>query len=813
MGAVWMRALSEVRARRRALLAAALLCGLFGAVTLVTFAGARRAEAAYPRFLERNRGYDVLISDSSVFADVFWKVDFDLLAGLPYAETSVRIVVGGLAVESDRLPDEVLFMGSQDPRFGREINRPLIAEGRLADPSSPDEITVPYFADGPIGGLRVGDEIRAKVGETSIGLRVVGRTVIPGELPPQPFFGWPIVVTSAFLERHQDGFGYRLPAMMIRFEEASDVDRLLRDARGFTEGKVFAPQEQSSHTRAVQGSANLQATAFKLLAAFVALTGIMIMGQVLARETTLGSEEGSTLRALGFDRRQLVWLGILRVMPVAFGGALIAMGLAWLGSPFFPRGSIRAVERSTAPVFDGAVLLVGTLAIVAIVVILVIIPAWRAARMTGRPMPAVVRPSQIASLVAAAGMSVPAVAGVRLALERGRGKTAVPVVSSMVVVSIGIATFVAAATFGGSLQKMVDDRQLQGKTWDQVINTLTDVEQSAVPPEEMERLARARGDALASDPDIEALAFADAGAPLVLFSRQGPARGVPILGLTIDNVKGSLYCPVVEGREPSGPNEVVLGVRMIKALDIRLDPAQPPEIQVALQGAEEHRITVKVVGRAVIPPLGNFGEIGYGIMFGEGGEETSLVEDPSTAPPMTDLLVRWRDGADPEAVIARYRGRYPDVALGEDVSGGRFADVVSFGGVEAAPVAVGAVLATLGAAALAHVLVTAIRRRRRDVAILKTVGFVRGQARRVVAWQATITVLFATLIGMPLGIVVGRTLWNLVANGIGVLPSPKVEPALLWALIPAVVALGNLIAAPPGRSAARTQPALVLRSE
>jgi len=83
-------------------------------------------------------------------------------------------------------------------------------------------------------------------------------------------------------------------------------------------------------------------------------------------------------------------------------------------------------------------------------------------------------------------------------------------------------------------------------------------------------------------------------------------------------------------------------------------------------------------------------------------------------------------------------------------------------------------------------------------AILKTVGFVRGQARRVVAWQATFIAMAAVVIGLPLGILIGRWLWTRVANSIGVVPQPSVTALVLVLLAPAVILLANLIAAMPG---------------
>jgi putative ABC transport system permease protein len=114
---------------------------------------------------------------------------------------------------------------------------------------------------------------------------------------------------------------------------------------------------------------------------------------------------------------------------------------------------------------------------------------------------------------------------------------------------------------------------------------------------------------------------------------------------------------------------------------------------------------------------------------------------------------------------------------------------------------------------IAHALVTGVRRRRRDLAVLKTLGFVRGQISAAVAWQATTFAAVGLLIGIPLGIAVGRWVWTLFADQLGVPPEPIVSvPAVLLA-IPATLLVANLIAALPGRMAGRVRPAPVLRTE
>jgi ABC-type lipoprotein release transport system permease subunit len=139
--------------------------------------------------------------------------------------------------------------------------------------------------------------------------------------------------------------------------------------------------------------------------------------------------------------------------------------------------------------------------------------------------------------------------------------------------------------------------------------------------------------------------------------------------------------------------------------------------------------------------------------------------------------------------------------------------VANFGRVENLPVLMAALVATGAAAMLVHVLVTSVRRRRRDLAVLKALGFTRRQVSAAVAWQATALVAFALAIGLPVGVATGRWIWTLFATRIYTLPEPVVPLRAVLVLIPATVLVANLVAALPARAAAATRPAVVLRSE
>jgi ABC-type antimicrobial peptide transport system permease subunit len=143
----------------------------------------------------------------------------------------------------------------------------------------------------------------------------------------------------------------------------------------------------------------------------------------------------------------------------------------------------------------------------------------------------------------------------------------------------------------------------------------------------------------------------------------------------------------------------------------------------------------------------------------------------------------------------------------------RPAEIVNFRSMTTMPLFLGVALGIGATSALALTLVTSVRRRRRDLALLKTLGFTRRQLAAAVAWQSTVAVGIGVAIGVPVGLIVGRSLWNMFANEIHAVPEPIV-PTLTIALISiGALLLANLVAAIPAQSAARTPATLLLRAD
>ena len=128
------------------------------------------------------------------------------------------------------------------------------------------------------------------------------------------------------------------------------------------------------------------------------------------------------------------------------------------------------------------------------------------------------------------------------------------------------------------------------------------------------------------------------------------------------------------------------------------------------------------------------------------------------------------------------------------------------------PAFLGLGIATGTMAALGLTLTASVRRRRRDLALLKTLGFTGRQLAATVAWQSSVAVGIGTVVGFPLGIVLSRTLSNLFAHDINVVPAPSVPRVTTAVIAVGALALANLVALIPGRIAARMPTALLLRA-
>jgi hypothetical protein len=287
---------------------------------------------------------------------------------------------------------------------------------------------------------------------------------------------------------------------------------------------------------------------------------------------------------------------------------------------------------------------------------------------------------------------------------------------------------------------------------------------------------------------------------------------MPTLGMTPNAVVAP---PILSGHGLRGADQIVLGPETLASLHKKLGDT----VTVGGGGQASHRLVI--VGTATLPALAGPG-LGVGAIIDDRLIPPNLRNaQGSPIPGPNAYFIRTTDGQSPAALGSLHAINHTlNTTLPNDgqPAGGvvtvlRPTAIVNSHSIEAIPAALGAGLAAGAVAALGITLVASVRRRRHDFAVLKTLGFTGRQLGTVVAWQATVAVAIGALVGAPLGVVLGRSLWDLFAHQISAVPAPSAPVVTVVLIALGAVAGANVVAAFPGRLAARTSTALLLRTE
>jgi FtsX-like permease family len=801
VSAVWMRLRSELRARWRSWLGLVLLIGLAGAAAVAAAAGARRTETAYPRFVQAQNGYDLITGGFPGRIDPGWALA--QIEALPEVGQWARVDV---AASSAILPSgrvapapELMAVTDLRGRAGFRLNRFKVISGRMVNLRAPGEAVVD-FPTADRESLRVGSVIKYIVGDPDAkrpklaAVRIVGIVASPGQFPAvgaSSAFG-SVYVTPAFVRAHGIRPSPRDAALLIRLRHGvAGGEAFVRQMRAAGLATVDIPEVQQVQTAGIQRSIRLESQALWALCVLIGLAAFAIVGQSLARQTYLDSADLPALWALGFSRAQLFSLGIARAAIIGLASACVVVPVAVLLSPLTPVGLARIAEPDPGFAVDAVPLVLGGVLVAFLTMLACAVPAWTAARTAtrpGHPAPGRGRSPVLSHALSRTWRSPAVAAGVRMALQPGRGRAAVPVRSAIFGATLGVAALTASLVFAASLGHLLTTPRLSGFTWDAFVSVEGGLPKAAA--------------ALRADPKIAGYT-------------RGGFTGVRIGQLRVMTLvlggPGPARPVITAGVAPTASDEVALGASTMR--DVHTAIGQTVDLALDQAGGHPKPARMRVVGTVIVPPTPFLAtRLGEGAALALPG---LLRIDPGAARQLggAPFLVRFAPGVSRDAGLA---------AVAKDLKGlpnpyvnaaERPASVVSLASIAGLPVALSGLLALIAAGTLAHILASSTRRRRRDLAILKTLGFIRRQLRQAVGWQATTIAGIALLIGLPAGVAAGRWAWRYLAAQLGVLPEPTVPLTAIIITIPAALVLANLIATVPGQAAARTQPAAILRTE
>jgi ABC-type lipoprotein release transport system permease subunit len=804
-----IRLIVAARARRwwRAWLAIAALVSITGGAVLASAAAARRTQAALPQF--------VSAYGADVAAFALQPVPLPRVARLPGVASARQVILPNSApatCRGCRGPVRPLALQVYSPLPDGRAGWKLLA-GRWPDPADPRQVLasftlredlgvhpgtvflVPFYAPAQLHALDRRGGPPAPRGPV-VSFVVTGIAAALQEFPAGAAPVHDLVTTPAFarsvLPRTAAVYQYPIrlrggPAGLGQFSAALQTQA----------GKGLAGYlNLAEQTAAVTAAIHPQVIGWWLLAALAALVALAVVGQALARQGAAESESSAALAALGATRGQLAAVSLAGTAMLALAGAAGAVAVAVALSPLAPVGVARIAETSAGVAFDPLILAAGAAVIVAGTVLLGVWPAWRAglaARPSRRPEP--VRPSAVAGWLATAGAPPAMLIGVRRALQRRAADGTAPVGTALLGTVLAVTALTATTVFGASLSHLLATPALYGQQFQ------LNFSDNGGPTDG--RLLRE----LTHDPAVTGISR---GVDVTT-----TINAVPVEGLAGGSVRGGLLFSAVAGRLPGGPAEVALGATTMRQVGAGL--GDTVRVTVPAPGGHPRSAPFRVVGVVSFPLISGSGGLGHGALYtldallavacppGPGQASCRQAVEQSIR---GGVLVSVRPGPAGRAAIAHYLAAYPSSASLPVTP----ESLVNFGEAVSFPALLAVTVALFGAAMVTHLLVVSVARRRRELSLLKVLGFARGQVAGTVGWQATTLAVAGLAVGLPLGLAAGQALWRAFAVSFGVVAVPVAPPGLLAALAAAVLVAANLLAAGPAIAAARARPGPVLRA-
>lgn len=830
--------LSRATARRswRAALAVAIIGGLLGAVALGALAGARRTASAYGRYLASINASDAFVNIPGRLPGMPLTRPITLISRLPgvtsgaaYVGLAANPVVHGRVDDSFGTDDLVgSDAGEHFTSDGFGQDRMTVLAGRLPAVGATREIALSQRIASLFGvgvGGRVSYEFYRSDPLTGANhplgrstFLVTGIVDIPPVLVDQSDEKNAGVLPPGATQQHLASYVYAWVG--VRLDRGTAGIPALQDHLAALSTSVLQQIFRTSHIRLprltfnisrqdiirsqVQQAIRPQAVALAVFGGIAALAVLVLVGQGLAQVLSRSRPDISAVRAVGATRAQAALALSLPGSVAIVGGGILAVAGAVALSPLAPIGPVRRFDPVRGWQLDGLVLGAGSVLLTAALLGLLALMARRTFRQSASRGDE--RPSRIAQVAASAGLPASAVVGSRNALEPGSGRRAVPVRANLLGSIAAVAAVVVAIVFGASLTGLITHPARYGWNWNVLIQSQGGY--GGWEPRTMSRLVAAQRGV--------------AGWSSFAFSQVPVDRTVlPVLGLQRN--QGSVEPPTTSGQPITGNDQIELGTVTLRQLGKQIGDR-------VLVGIKPYRRWLTIVGTVTLPSFGvaltDHVSLGRGAMLTEAAllaVEGTATENPrSEAQASQDLpsavaidLVPGTSAARRAELIHQITSANPDQDPGGTYEmGPHLANaVVNASRMGSQPLAMALGLTAAAALSLALTVLASVRRRRRDLALLKTLGMTRRQVRAIVAWQTTLTLAVAIVVGTPLGIAAGRWAWRTFAGSLGVAPVTVVPVLLLAAGGVALIAAGNLLAAGPAAVAARTAPASALRAE
>jgi hypothetical protein len=834
----WYRFRTTFARRSGGYLTIVLIAGLIGGLGMAALAGARRTQSSFPTYLASTNPSDLSflagLYHSTVLNNHAYNSGYDpnlirTISHLPHIqsiESYVGLDVAPLAKNgASQGVGTALVEGSVDGEYFN-LDRVAVVQGRMANPKHANEVVVStefarnFFNNKeklPLKGITLGAYTNAQVASPLYGtpkikphLRIVveivgvvkfNDTVLQDDVDAGPLGR---VLFTPVLTRELDQCCTMDTASYVKFDRGYSDNAAVEAeiVQHLPKGAAPLFQVWSTIETKTEQAIEPESIALGVFGGIAVLVSFLLVALVISRQLSFGTGEWNTLRAIGANPNMIMADSLFGVIASVTFGSLFALIVAVLSSPLFPLGPVRPFYPSRGFAFDWTVLgFVTALLIFGLGSVAGVLAhrgtrpyAIRRRRQSSSPR------SSVAHFATTSGLPASAVTGIRLALEPGAGSSAVPVRSAIVGVAIALTVIVSTLTFGASLNSLASHPALYGWNWNYEFSS-SGFGYFDIPQGPVDQL-------LAKDPYVAAWAGVYFG------ELQIDGLTEPVIGTSPSTSVGP---PILSGHALNKSNQVVLGTATLADLHKRVGD------MVEISNGFTAPIRLQIVGTATLPTVGQAGSLhttmGAGALLSYEVIPVSVrnpFNNPVAGPQA--IWVRLRHGVNPTAALRSLRRivAAPSVSsFGSPsiLSVQRPAQIVNYRSMGTTPTLLSSGLAGGAVAALGLTLVASVRRRRRELAILKALGFTQRQLATAVAWQASVAAVTGSIIGVPLGIFLGRLLWNQFAKGIHVVPVPNVPTFSIVLVAIGGLVLANLVAFVPGRIAARAPTAVLLQAE
>jgi hypothetical protein len=529
----------------------------------------------------------------------------------------------------------------------------------------------------------------------------------------------------------------------------------------------------------IRAAVSAQSQGLWAVAGLAALAGLVVLGQFLTARASFERDEQRRLSELGETRHQMIGeMTAWSSLPI-IAGAGLGLTLSLAASNRFPTGFVRQIEPDPGLRFDGWVVVASAVVMVIALVGWVALGGFAATR-RARPAPhrATVSDALAARLP---GSALPA--GVRLAFGRRGGRNVIR--QGIPALVLAVVCLVGALTFGSSLNRLVAEPARWGVNYDFPIGGQGEQRLESSLTSQVER-----------EHDLDGVTyFAET------LANVGSTQ-LAVLGM--QNVRGHLVPPILEGRAPENDDEIALGRLEAEQLHTGVGG------HVTVQTSAGTRV-FDVVGLEVMPSVAGNDGVGKDALVTFHALQTL---DPNAAVSFGQATVR--SGAPPGSAERIYRrithwdpsqGQIPTLA--SSMPG----VVLNSSRVRSTPYLLVGVLGVLGVLIIGFVVPTSIRRERREWAVLRTMGADRRWITLAALWQALSITVIPVLLGIPLGLLGGARVFRLFSDAMGVVDSASAPLLLATTVGAAVLLLAVLAALAAIRRPAVRPPSVLLRAE